>query len=437
MASSYNLVPLDTDHQFDKEVEAFCFRAAGHAQEANITRKVPKTFREAMAGPDKHKWLEGYSNEFKNMEDHGVWSEQEYDPNIPILNPLVDHRIKEDEYGRPVRHKVRICAQGQHEEISKDKTFSPVANIATARLLIGDAVQKNLTLRHYDSIAAYLNAKLQRPVQLRPPPGYRVKKPGNVLRLHKALYGLKDSGKAWFKALKSLLLLLGFKQNRGDPCLFYWTNGKEYIHILVYVDDYLASTNSDPHLDKIAELINNKFPTKLLGDLRHYLGMIVVRDKAKGTCKIHVATYIHTLLKKFHMDNCNPVSTPAKPNEFFQKADGEDIITSYPFKEVLGALLYISIICRPDITYAVHALALVASAPGKDAIVGIKRVLRYLKGTAQLGIVFTRNHPDFMELSAAADADYASNPYDRHSTSGSIIFKTVHLSSGKPRNSLS
>lgn len=124
-----------------------------------------------------------------------------------------------------------------------------------------------------------------------------------------------------------------------------------------------------------------------LGELKHCLGMDF--ERYDDGIRVHQAGYIQDVLRKFGMLDCNPVSTPLDSNvkvcksEPWSKLDGK----KPPYRKLVGALLYLSITTHPDIAHAASLLSQYNESVGKTHWVA-KRVLRYLKGSAQTGIVF-------------------------------------------------
>jgi hypothetical protein len=85
---------------------------------------------------------------------------------------------------------------------------------------------------------------------------------------------------------------------------------------------------------------------------------------------------------------------------------------------MIGGMMYAAICTRPDIAYAVTALSQYSSNPGPEHWSACKRVLRYLSGTRNYGLVYGKTDEDAIISTGYSDADYAANPDDRKSISG-------------------
>lgn len=117
---------------------------------------------------------------------------------------------------------------------------------------------------------------------------------------------------------------------------------------------------------------------------------------------------------KFNMQNCKPVSAPMEPNLKLEKGQGKN--TNLPYQQLIGSLMYLAVLTRPDISYCVSYLSQFNDCFDEIHWKSAKRVLRYLKCTKSKGLLFKKS--DTIRLEGFADADWASNVIDRKSYSG-------------------
>ncbi len=184
---------------------------------------------------------------------------------------------------------------------------------------------------------------------------------------------------------------------------------------------------SDP-----AIIIPIKFLKKILkitdlGDLNFYLGMSVERGHSPIEGKfifLHQNGYIMRTLEEYAMSNCKPSSSPADPSSKLCKAMGPKdeeerrTMENIPYRGIVGSLIYAMICTRPDIAQAVIAVSQYSSNPGPEHFRACKRILRYLKGKPQGGIMY-RSIPI---LEAYSDSDWGTNPDHGRSITGYVIF---------------
>ena len=133
--------------------------------------------------------------------------------------------------------------------------------------------------------------------------------------------------------------------------------------------------------------------------------------------------YIKYVLKRFEMEDCKPVSTPMLPTteKSTRKHDSHAQNSKFPYKEAIGALLYLSTRTRPDTAQAVSMLARHSADPTSENWRDVKRKFRYLKGTESYGLQFRKGDLMLPEEVAFSDADWAGDKANRKSTSGFVV----------------
>jgi len=109
------------------------------------------------------------------------------------------------------------------------------------------------------------------------PQGMRVAKLGQVCKLQRSLYELKQASRQWYARLSSFLISHGYKQCASYHSLFLKHGFNIVIALLVYVDDIVLSGNDLIEIQAITQLLDNAFKIKDLGDLRYFLGLEVAR----------------------------------------------------------------------------------------------------------------------------------------------------------------
>ncbi|KAK4324010.1 hypothetical protein Pmani_005322 [Petrolisthes manimaculis] len=177
-----------------------------------------------------------------------------------------------------------------------------------------------------------------------------------------------------------------------------------------------GTCNCDDKVRKVKDSLASQFKLKDLGELQYFLGVKVVQDTVKGQIWIGQPLYIENILKKFGMEDSKPVETPVDPNQNVCEATDEcTLFDKEQYQSAVGSLLYLSVKTRPDIAYAVNSVTRYSTKPTSQHWKAVKRIMRYLKGTLDLGILYNYNgSTDFVGYS---DADWAGDINDRKSTS--------------------
>ena len=156
------------------------------------------------------------------------------------------------------------------------------------------------------------------------------------------------------------------------------------------------------------------------GRIHYFLGMSIKRDRANKILTIDQSLYIEKVLQRFGMRDCNPISTPLENGKKFNRLiESESPVDVTNYQAAIGSLIYAAISTRPDISVAVGLLSQFMTNPGKEHWNGVKRVLRYLKGTLHFGLNF--KHSENFVLQGYSDADWAGDEITRKSMSGYIF----------------
>jgi hypothetical protein len=303
----------------------------------------------------------------------------------------------------------------------------------TERLALSLAALFDNEIKQFDVPHAFLNADMDEVVFMQGPKGF-VKK-GFVCRLKKSLYGLKQAPRNWDRLIhKFIIEVLKFKATISDPS-FYVRRSKSGRILLIYrfVDDFQGQhrQEDEEEFEIAAALLQKQFNIKKIATATWMLGMRITRNRAAGTITLDQELYVMKALEKYGLTQCKIASTPEAVGAAADRSVKLDEPTDRQrYMEIVGTLMYAAISTRPDITHAVHYLASHMQTPTVRHAMAADRVLRYLAGTVDVGLVFgarngkeaadSRGHGARLdiEVCAYADADWANDHTDRKSISG-------------------
>lgn len=325
------------------------------------------------------------------------------------------------------KYKARLVARGFTQQLGIDygDTFSPVVKPATVRLVLALAVSHGWSLRQIDVSNAFLHGYLSEDVYMQQPPGFEdARYPSHVCKLQRALYGLKQSPRAWYARLSARLLELGFVSSKADTSLFFFRHRDIQIYMLVYVDDIVIAGSSPRAVDGLVHSLAASFPIKDLGPLEYFLGLEASYNS--GGMTLTQRKYALDLLHRVSMENCKPTSTPLSSSDQLARVSGQPLSAddSFRYRSVVGGLQYLTL-TRPDISFAVNKVCQFLSQPTDVHWEAVKRILRYVKGTLHTGLKFRKAVST--SISIFTDADWAGCPDDRRSTGGFAIFVGPNL----------
>jgi len=224
----------------------------------------PKSVDECRQRKDWSQWKEAIQAELKSLEKREVFGPVVHTPKgiKPVGYKWVFVR-KRNEKNEVVRYKARLVAQGfsQIPGIDYDETYSPVVDATTLRFLIGMTVFENLHMHLMDVVTAYLYGSLDTDIYMRVPEGIKISESNNSqprglfsIKLKRALYGLKQSGRMWYNRLSEYLMKEGYKNNTTCPCVFIKKSKNGFAIIAVYVDD-LNIVGTSHELDETAKYL--------------------------------------------------------------------------------------------------------------------------------------------------------------------------------------
>ncbi|KAK2993369.1 hypothetical protein RJ640_008970 [Escallonia rubra] len=163
---------------------------------------------------------------------------------------------------------------------------------------------------------------------------------------------------------------------------------------------------------------SGEFEMSMMGELTFFLGLQI--KQSKDGIFINQAKYTKELLKRFDMEASNAFDTPMSSSLKIDKDEKGKDVDIKRYRGMIGSLLYLTA-SRPDIMFSVCLCARFQACPKESHLIAVKRILRYLKGTHDLGLWFPRN-TSFFDLIGYSDADYAGCKTERKSTSGGCQF---------------
>ena len=387
----------------------------------------PRTLKQARRSPNSLKWDTAMKEELASLEKHNTWTLVNLPPGKNLIGCKWVYKTKRNANGSIDRYKARLVAQRFKQEygIGYDEVFAPVARYDSIRTILAVGAHEDYEIHQMDVKSAFLNGELEEEIFMKQPEGYEDKEfPEKVCRLNGSLYGLKQSARCWNLVIDAYLKSKGYQQNEADPCIYFkcdTLDGKKIIMIIaVYVDDSILMSNRLKTLLIEKKHLGDRFEMDDRGEIHYILGMTVKRDRVHRTLTIDQSGYLHDVLVRFGMENCRPISTPVDHDaKFVSIPKDEEPIDVNLYQAVIGSLNYAAICTRPDISTAVGIFSRYMQRPGKEHWIGIKRVLRYVKGTINHGLVFNDQNENF-KLEAFSDSDWAGCVETRKSTSGNM-----------------
>ena len=210
-----------------------------------------------------------------------------------------------------------------------------------------------------------------------------------------------------------------FKRSSFDSCVYFKRfNDESLMYLLLNVDDMLITTKSKEQIRTVKAQLNNEFEIKDLGAAKKILGMEILRDRVAGRLSLSHKGYIEKVLCRFNMQNAKPVTTPLVAHfrlssTLCPQSDEEvDYMSRVPYFSVVGALMYVMVCSRPDLTDAISEVSRYMEKPGKEHWKAVQWIMRYLRGSNSVCLQFGRTRD---EVAGYVDFDYVGDLDKRRS----------------------
>lgn len=390
--------------------------------------KEPNSYKQAMSYPDAELWKEATMSELKSLADKGVISyvkNEDIPSDITLLKTRFVFKVKLNSDGSLDKYKARMVAKGYLQREGRDYsemgTYAPSSQLDSFRILLALSQHLGLIIEHLDVKTAFLNSDLDEDIYVSLPEGFTTEEGYTVGKLLKGLYGLKQAAHNWKVTLIRHLFEFDsrFRRSESDPTVYYIVLTHLVVYVLIHIDDIVMASNSKKFLDKLTRSLDKAFGINHLGNLEHFLQIkITSQDKL---IKLSQTRYITELATKYGVLDSKPKDTPLEVNLKLTKEETAD--TAYPFRALLGSLLWVSRATRPDIAFAVNYISGFANAYGDIHYKALIRTLTYLYHTRDRELVFAKAPSDtHIGIKAFSDSDWAADIVDRKSYTGSAVY---------------
>jgi hypothetical protein len=368
-------------HLRDRENPRAPERYAAYA----LSCDTPNTYNKAITSKDRDQWINAIKKELKAHEDNQTWEVTPFPKDRKLIGYKWLFKIKDSSNENTSRYKARLCAQGfsQQADVDYGEIFSPVVRYESVRLLLAIAAKEKLKSIQFDVSTAYLNSNLKETTYMQIPDGLNVKGENLVLKLNKAIYGLKQSGRCWNEKFDSFAKSNGFSQCASDKYVYTANYEGDKVYLALYVDDGLIFARYNKTLLKLTSLLNENFKITV-NNPKYFVGM-EIRHVHDGIflCQTN---YIDKILQKFNMSEANPVNIPADPHVRLESPTSHEEC-NVPYCEAIGSLLFLSI-SRPDIAFVVSVASRYLNNHNNAHWNAVKHIFCYIKGTKDFGILF-------------------------------------------------
>ena len=209
---------------------------------------------------------------------------------------------------------------------------------------------------------------------------------------------------------------------------------KGLLIVQIYVDDIVFGSTCQEYVDEFVESMTKKFEMSMCGELTYFLGLQI--KQIEHGIFISQSTYAKNLVERFGLKGSKTARTPMGVTDKLSRDEAGEDVDERTYRGMIGSLLYLTT-SRPDICLAVGVCARYQAKPKTSHMLAVKRIIKYMNGTVNLGLYYTKDTT--RSLMGYCDADWAGSLEDRRSTSGGCFFMGNNMVSwhSKIQNSVS
>ncbi|GJW10147.1 retrotransposon protein, putative, ty1-copia subclass [Tanacetum coccineum] len=347
----------------------------------------PTSYKATMLDSESNKWIDAMNAEIQSMIDNKVWVLVDLPPNCKTVGSKWIFKKKYDMDGIIHTYKARLVAKGytQLYGVDYEETFSPVADIRAIRILISIAAFYDYEIWQMDVKTAFLNGYLDEYIYMVQPEGF------------------------------------------VDPNYPRKASGSNVTFLILYVDDIIIMGNHIPSLQSVKDYLGKCFAMKDLGEAAFILGIKIYRDRSKRLIGLGQNAYMDKILKRYRMDNSKRGHIPMQERLDLNKTQGastpEEVkrMQNVPYASAMGSIMYVVRCTRPDVAFAQNITSRFQQNPGECHWTAVKNILKYLRNTKDMFLVYGGNPEAELRVDCYCDAGFKTDIDDIKSQTGNVF----------------
>ncbi|GJW95923.1 retrotransposon protein, putative, ty1-copia subclass [Tanacetum coccineum] len=287
-------------------------------------------------------------------------------------------------------YKARLVAKEftQSYGVDYEETFSPVADIRAIRILIAIAAFYDYEIWQMDVKTTFLNGYLDEDIYMVQPEGFiDPKHPRKVCKLQRSIYGLKQASRSWNKRFDEEIKRFGFTQNLDEPCVYQKASGRDVTFFILYVDDIVIMGNHIPSL----------------------------QNRSRRLIRLCQSAYIDKILKRCLMDNSKRGYIHIQERLDLNKTQGASTpgevkrMQNVPYASAVGSIMYAVRCTRPDVAFMQNITSRFQQNPGELHWTAVKTILKYLRNTKDMFLVYGRNPEAELRVDCYCNAGFKTD----------------------------
>jgi hypothetical protein len=397
------------------------------------TIQEPRFNPEAINSPEGKHWRSAIVRETTKVLSRKAWAyytlEEQHRRLPKAVRSKYAFKCKTRSEDTMRRYKARLTAKGYTQIFGHnyEETYAPTARFESVCILLFLACVFDWNLEGLDVENAFIEGELKENIDMVLPKDCYRNNDGSpiVVRLLKAIYGLKQASHVFHLKLKAALILIDVHPTIHDPCVFIHRDETHNLVTLaaMWVDDIVVTGNNPAMRQKIISTLSEVF-TKITheGEIHRYIGVDILRDRVTRSMTLCQPSYKATLRDKYLLPNAKTKKNPVNSISDLRTGGDGSIAAIH---EQAGELGYLADRTAPDIKYAVSNFRSNAANPSDEHIKALKHIMRYLADDIQSGITFNRGNTDEVLLFAVTDGSKIRGG-DSHGQMAFALFLNLH-----------
>jgi hypothetical protein len=287
-------------------------------------------------------------------------------------------KYKFDKHGFLQKFKARLCVRGDLQPYSHKETYAATLAGRSFRVLMAITAKFDLENRQLDAINAFTNSYLDEDIHIKFPDGYE--RHGWILKLIKALYGLRRSPLLWQQDLTGTFKQLGLTLCTEDPCICR----NNWITVFFFVDDIVLLYRKKDQLaaDQMINSLKSRYQMKGLEHLQWFLGIRLLRDRPNRKLWLCQDSYAEAIAIRFKLDQTDHFKgSPFLTGRFQPNPQTATRDQVRLYQQKIGPTNYTAVMTRPDICHPAAKLAEFLINPSDHHQEAADRLIRYLYAT--------------------------------------------------------
>nr|GFA82418.1 hypothetical protein [Tanacetum cinerariifolium] len=355
--------------------------AAKAAKEAG----EPASYKAALSDPEFEKWLVAMNAKIQSMYDNKVWKLIDLPPGIKVVKSKWIYKKKTDMDGVVYIYKARLVAKGFTQTYDVDYKETFVADIRAIRILMAIAAYYDYEIWKMDVKTAFFNGFLDKEIYMEQPEDF------------------------------------------VDPDLPRKASGSNVILLILYVDDIILMGNHKPSLQEVKDYLGKCFFMKDLGDVAYILGIKIYRDRLRQLIGLSQDAYLDKILKRYRMDGSKRGTIPMQVDCHLDKSqcaeskDDKARMKNVPYDSAVGSIMYDVRCTRPNVTFTQNITSQFQQSPGEAHWTAVKNILKYLRITKDMFLVYGGNSDAELQVKCYCDAGFETDRDDTKSQTGYVF----------------